>query len=860
MGRSLVSIDAVTTNTVTFNAWNHIAISRATGTTKIFINGVQGYSGTQSFSYPTGIIRIGTDGGGTAFFYAGYISNLRFVKNQALYTTTPFTPTTSPLTTTSQGASAANVSLLTCQSSTIKDNSNTPNIITTVNTPIATYERVPFSGQVITSASYNFISAGEGHSIATKADSTLWIWGYSNYGQGGIFTTANQSSPVQITTPSVSWVSVSAGFNGTGAIDSTNNLYVWGRNDIGQLGDNTVISKSSPIKIGTLVSTIEYSPVLISTDSSWATVSAGWSHAIGIKTNNTLWGWGYNGWGQIGDGTVINRSSPVQLGAFATVLSNANAYSLRFNGSNYLTIADNTTLRFGTNDFTIECWVYLTVVAGTSQMFLTKWATSVGYELYYQGSSTKFVFWLNAAAYLTGTTTPVVNTWYHVAVTRASGTVRLFVNGNIEASATGNSTNFNDTIPVIIGSETGASLYLNGYLSNARLVNGTAVYTAAFAPSTTSLTAITNTALLTAQNTTIVDNSTNAFTITNTGSVAYNSLSPFVSAYPLLATQVSAGGTHSASVDISNRLFTWGLNNGGQLGLFDLNYRSNPTQIGIASIWNTVSTGYTHTLALDNFGTLYGWGNQGYGELGVQNTTTYSSPVIVSTMSMPNISSPTQIGTNSYSLISAGTSISTAISSNSKLFVWGYNNYGQLGIPVNINRSRPVQISLSSFNFVNAGGTHTTFIPNYSPRTIFATGYNIYGQIGDSTTINRSSPTQVSASLNTFNSPVTISTGNYSSYYVSNPTQVGTSSWTSVSAGDAHTLGIRNNNILYAWGYNANGQLADFTTINRSSPVQVGTSSWSQVSAGDLHNIIAKSDGTINTFGLNNFGQLGDGT
>jgi alpha-tubulin suppressor-like RCC1 family protein len=171
-----------------------------------------------------------------------------------------------------------------------------------------------------------------------------------------------------------------------------------------------------------------------------------------------------------------------------------------------------------------------------------------------------------------------------------------------------------------------------------------------------------------------------------------------------------------------------------------------------------------------------------------------------------------------------------------------------------------VQISTNSYNLVSAGGTHTTFVPNYSPQLILSTGLNTSGQLGLSDIISRSSPTQVAASISKFNSPVTVSAGDYSSYYVSSPTQVGTSSWTQVSAGGTHTLGVKYDNTLWAWGYNANGQLGGSNTINRSSPVQVGTSSWSQVSAGDLHNTIAKSDGTINTFGLNSFGQLGDGT
>jgi alpha-tubulin suppressor-like RCC1 family protein len=284
-------------------------------------------------------------------------------------------------------------------------------------------------------------------------------------------------------------------------------------------------------------------------------------------------------------------------------------------------------------------------------------------------------------------------------------------------------------------------------------------------------------------------------------------------------------------------------------------------QIGFSANWNNISAGDTHTIALDNAGTLYAWGLGTTGQLGDATAVSKSSPVLITSISIPNTSSPTQIGTSSWAQISAGNNFSIALSNTNKLFTWGLGTQGQLGMGLTIARSSPTQVStLNSYNLISAGGTHAMFIPTTSPQLILATGFNTSGQLGLSTIISRSSPVQVAASNSSFNSPVTISVGNYSSYYNSSPVQVGNSSWTQVSAGGTHTIGIKTDNTLYAWGYNANGQLADSTTINKSSPVQVGTSSWSQVSAGDSHNIIAKSDGTINTFGLNTFGQLGDGT
>ena len=90
-------------------------------------------------------------------------------------------------------------------------------------------------------------------------------------------------------------------FNTGNVIFSGAELYVWGNNEDGELGINSIISRSSPVQVGS--------------ETDWLQVQAGRDHSLAVKTNNTLWAWGKNGDGQLGDGTVIDRSSPVQIGA-----------------------------------------------------------------------------------------------------------------------------------------------------------------------------------------------------------------------------------------------------------------------------------------------------------------------------------------------------------------------------------------------------------------------------------------------------------------------------------------------------------------------------------------------------------------
>jgi alpha-tubulin suppressor-like RCC1 family protein len=810
------SAQTFTVPTMLANTWYHfVAVRNASNVTTVFLNGVRSSTGavTMANNYSGAFNQLGGILDAGPIFLPGYISNFRMVIGTAVYdpTLTTLTVPTTPLT------AVAGTVLLTSQNATLIDNSTNNSTITN-NGGVSITPFSPFAG----SGLYSALIAG------------------ANYSAG---------------------------------LDTGNNLYTWGLGTSGQIGDSTAVTKSLVTKIGTLVATVEYSPVQVGNDS-WSQVSAGASHTAGIKLDSTVFAWGLNSSGQLGDGTVVSRSSPVQVGTIATTLSNANAYSLQFNGaSQSLSIPNNSAFTMSTGDFTFETYLYNSKVSWVS---VPIFGNSVSGQSRIYTDSGGFLHLYNNDASMNIATTGTLaslgmslNIWIHIAVVRISGVLKFYFNGvsaplTFSTGTGAESVDFiNSTIGYVGTGPGSGSAYLNGYLSNLRLVKGTGVYTNNFSVSTTPLTAISGTSLLTAQNTTIVDNSTNAFTVTNNNSVSYSLNTPFTSAVAvgaIFATQISAGGTHSVAIDTQNKLYGWGLNSSGQLALNDTANRSAPVQVGLLNNWNTISAGADHTIALDSVGTLYAWGLGTTGQLGDITAISKSSPVLITAISIPNTSSPIQVGTSSYTIISAGNNFSAALSSTNKLFVWGLGTTGQLGTGNTLSRSSPVQISANSYNLVNAGGTHTTFVPNYSPQLILATGLNSQGQLGLSDIISRSSPTQVAASTSSFNSPVTVSTGNYSSYYVSSPTQVGTSSWTAVSAGGTHTLGIKKDNTLYAWGYNANGQLGGSNTINRSSPVQVGTSSWSQVSAGDSHNIILKSDGTINTFGLNTFGQLGDGT
>jgi hypothetical protein len=198
-----------------------------------------------------------------------------------------------------------------------------------------------------------------------------------------------------------------------------------------------------------------------------------------------------------------------------------------------LTVPSNATFAFGTGNFTIECWVYLSAYNGTygSQIFGGH-NYGVGADLIFMVNTTgKLYFQISGSSTgaITSTSSVSLNTWTHVAVVRSGGTVTPYINGTNAGGGASYTTSISSTINPGIGSSSNNNnaAALTGYISNLRVVNGTAVYTSAFTTPTAPLTAITNTSLLTCQSNRFIDNSTNNFAITVNGNTSVTVTEPF---------------------------------------------------------------------------------------------------------------------------------------------------------------------------------------------------------------------------------------------------------------------------------------------------------------------------------------------
>lgn len=185
---------------------------------------------------------------------------------------------------------------------------------------------------VSSGTNWKLVTSGRYHTVAIKTDGTLWAWGKNDlYGNLGDNTRTNRSSPVQTISSGTNWKLIGAGGYNTGAVKTDGSLWVWGDNTNGQLGDTTVVSKSSPIQT-------------ISGGTNWKQISWGFKTAFAIKTDGTLWTWGYNLQGQIGDNSTTPKSSPVQT------ISGGNNWKL-VSGGSYAATAIKT-------DGTLWLWGY----------------------------------------------------------------------------------------------------------------------------------------------------------------------------------------------------------------------------------------------------------------------------------------------------------------------------------------------------------------------------------------------------------------------------------------------------------------------------------------------------------------------
>jgi hypothetical protein len=242
---------------------------------------------------------------------------------------------------------------------------------------------------------------------------------------------------------------------------------------------------------------------------------------------------------------TITRNGDTTQGTFSPF--SQTGWGNYFDGTgDYLTASSNAAFGMGSGDYTIECWLYITTTSTYDAIYSTTGTTSSDIQVQLNNRLLRVSSYTAQTVIANAGTEVSLNTWTHVAFCRSGTTLKLFKNG-VEVGSGTDSTTW-ATGAIEIGRVFGSQM-LNGYMSNLRVVKGTALYTGGFTPSTTPLTAITNTSLLTCQSNRFIDNSSSPKTITVNGNTSVTPFSPFAPTSSYSAAAVGGSGYFDGTGD-----------------------------------------------------------------------------------------------------------------------------------------------------------------------------------------------------------------------------------------------------------------------------------------------------------------------
>jgi alpha-tubulin suppressor-like RCC1 family protein len=686
------------------------------------------------------------------------------------------------------------------------------------------------------------IATGEAHTCSLRASGVVRCWGENSSGAVGDGTVTDRTVPTAVSGLSDA-KAIAAGGGTSCAILGDGTVRCWGSDSDGQLGNGAPLTNSStPVTVTGLTSVVQ--------------LDVGSNHVCAVTAAGSLYCWGDNSDGQLGNGGFVDASTPVLIGSGINAIQVVAGF-------------DHTCMLLV--DGTVKCWGDNTV-------------GQLGIGSFSAGTPS---IPASAIAGLTDVTALTAGFSHTCASHRADGLSCWGENGSGQL---GDGTTTDRNVPTGTVGVQGQEAAMSGGGSHTCNVQ----FTFAYCWGSDAMGELGNGA-------------------------DPSSTSPDQIVTLTTAVAIAAGGNHSCALLYDGTEKCWGLNSSGQVGdgtitnrtspvtVFGLMYLAAPAALDLNGAHDIVA-GESHACALLANGEVRCWGANADGQLGDGTTTLRNTPAPVC-LSGSGAACPRVIDATN---ISAGKNHTCVVRLNGTVLCWGANAQGQLGDGTTTDRPNPVQVCQTTCGFllgsvtnVSAGGSDATDAHTCAVTSVHSAacwGDNSFGQLGDGTTIDRllavtvcvsgsgsgcpnlSNVNDVAAGA-TFSCAV-MGNGGIKCWGENGSGQLGdgllvdrtlpgnvcagssgpacppVATAASIDAGDDHACMVSPvlGGSVFCWGVNFAGQIGDGTTTSRTLPTFASAAAAHEVAAGGNHTCMVVASGAVSCWGDNPNGQVGDGT